>query len=81
MRRSNQSNAPIAKESHSEALVSKLELTLTPTSILILTLRMVELTKIRNIIQEMLREHHELSTSVRHLVKAPTVLVELPPIQ
>lgn len=90
MRKSSQLNAPIPEESHSKTLTPTPILTSTPTltltlvSVLVLilipTLRMVEVTKIRNIIQKMLREHYELFANVRHSVKTPISSIQLLPI-
>lgn len=59
-------NAPISEESHLE--------TLAPSP------RMVKVSKIRNIVQEVLREHYKLFASVGHSVKVQAVSVSPLPI-
>lgn len=64
MRRSNHLNN-ILKESHFETFTHVLTPTPpTPVSTLILAPRMVEVSKIKNIMQKVLKEHCEISTSM-----------------
>lgn len=68
--RSNRFNAPILEESHSKTLALALALVLVLTLLQTLTLRMIKVTKIKNIMQEVLREHHKLFAIIGQSVKA-----------
>lgn len=73
MKRFSHLNAPILKESHLETPTLVLILVLTLS--LVLTPKMVEMLEIKNIVQKMLGEHHELFSNIRHLVAVPATLI------